>query len=146
MEDVLNINFSVALYENLFVLLDNLKTEYAEFQRQTDLAQKETIMLGSSKTATKDPFDSDKQAVFFNASTYFIKNKTGELLMFMAGKKPAFTEMQPNEILPLDFAKHTFEEYEQIAEDLDDGSNKCLFEGVPSSTDLQPNSDAPGTI
>jgi len=56
-EDVLNINFSVALYENLFVLLDNLKTEYAEFQRQTDLAQKETIMLGSSKTATKDPFD-----------------------------------------------------------------------------------------
>mgnify|MGYP001055477956 CR=1 FL=1 len=66
--------------------------------------------------------------------------------MFMAGKKPAFTEMQPNEILPLDFAKHTFEEYEQVAEDLDDGSNKCLFEGVPSSTDLQPNSDAPGTI
>lgn len=32
--------------------------------------------------------------------------------MFMAGKKPAFTEMQPNEILPLDFNKVAFEEYE----------------------------------
>ena len=105
-------------------------------------------MIGSTTRApaNKD-FDSEKQAVFFNASTYFIKNKTGELLMFMAGKKPAFTEMQPNEILPLDFAKHTFEEYGHTAEDLDntDGSNRCLFEGVPS-TDLQPNSDAPGTI
>jgi len=30
-EDVLNVNFSVALYENLFVLLDNLKTEYSEY-------------------------------------------------------------------------------------------------------------------
>jgi len=103
-------------------------------------------MMGSSKAGAKDLFENEKQAVFFNASTYFIKNKTGELLMFMAGKKPAFTEMQPNEILPLDFAKHTFEEYEPVAEDLDDGSNKCLFEGVPSSTDLQPNSDAPGTV
>jgi hypothetical protein len=41
--------------------------------------------------------------VFFSPSSYFIKNKTGELLMFMAGKKPAFTELQPNEVLPLDF-------------------------------------------
>ncbi len=98
-------------------------------------------MVGSTQK-TKD-YEQDRQALFFNASTYFIKNKTGELLMFMAGKKPAFTEMQPNEILPLDFAKHQFEEYTQTAEELDntDGSNKGLFEGVPS-TDLQPNSDA----
>ena len=26
-EDVLNVNFSVALYENIFVLMENLKTE-----------------------------------------------------------------------------------------------------------------------
>lgn len=107
-------------------------------------------MMGSTSKSLnfKDTLlaGNDTQNLFFNASTFYIKNKTGELLMFMAGKKPAFTEMQPNEILPLDFNKVAFEEYEQAAEDLDntDGSNRGLFEGVPS-TDLQPNSDAQGT-
>lgn len=30
--------------------------------------------------------------------------------MFMAGKKPAFTELQPNELLPLDFNKTIIED------------------------------------
>ncbi len=70
--------------------------------------------------------------------------------MFMAGKKPAFTELQPNEILPLDFQKTLIDDQsERLAavDDLDNtlSSNRELFEGVPSSQ-IQPNSDAPSSM
>jgi hypothetical protein len=71
--------------------------------------------------------------MFFSPSSYFIKNKTGELLMFMASKKPAFTELQPNETLPLDFNKVGFDEQVQnMNADLDKSlsSNQELFEGI----------------
>lgn len=32
-EDVLNLNFSVALYENFFLLIDNFRQEFAEYNR-----------------------------------------------------------------------------------------------------------------
>lgn len=32
-EDVLNLNFSVALYENFFLLIDNFKQEFGEYNR-----------------------------------------------------------------------------------------------------------------
>ena len=83
--------------------------------------------------------------MIFSPSAFFIKNKTGEMLMFMAGKKPAFTELQQNEILPLDFARPESRcEHETEAFEID-GSSKEIFEGVPSS-DLQPNSDTPGSL
>lgn len=64
--------------------------------------------------------------------------------MFMASKKPAFTELQPNETLPLDFNKVGFDEQVQnMNADLDKSlsSNQELFEGI----DIQPHSDNPGT-
>ena len=36
-QDVLNFNLSVALYENLFVLIDNFKQEHAEYQRMLEV-------------------------------------------------------------------------------------------------------------
>jgi len=50
--------------------------------------------------------------IFFSPSSFFIKNKTGELLLFKAGRQPAFTEMKPSETLPLDFQKHQRSEFE----------------------------------
>jgi len=35
-EEVLNLNFSVALYENIFVLIENLKHEREEYQKLLD--------------------------------------------------------------------------------------------------------------
>lgn len=70
--------------------------------------------------------------------------------MFMAGKKPAFTELQPNEVLPLDFQKTSIDDQSDrlaAVDDLDNtlSSNRELFEGVPSSQ-IQPNSDAPSSM
>jgi hypothetical protein len=98
------------LYENFFLLIDNFKQEFGEYNRQTELNKKDSVFGSNFKqTSAEKQSVSDEhlhntgQAIFFSPSSYFIKNKTGELLMFMAGKKPAFTELQPNEILPLDF-------------------------------------------
>ena len=57
-------------------------------------------------------FPGDKQAgskeetesLFMSMSLNYIKNKTGEILLFKTGRQPAHTEMQANEpLLPLDF-------------------------------------------
>lgn len=48
-EDVLNLNFSVALYENLFVLVDNLTSELQEYHSQVEQCQKEQV-LGLSQS------------------------------------------------------------------------------------------------
>ncbi len=116
-EDVLNLNFSVALYENLFLLLDNFKSEFTEYNRQIELSKKETEFGSNVKQSSQERSATAEEHlknvsnfVIFSPSSYFIKNKTGELLMFMAGKKPAFTELQPNEMLPLDFQKHQLDE------------------------------------
>ena len=43
-EDVLNINFSVALYENIFVLMENLTTERDQYTKiVVEQAEKETL-------------------------------------------------------------------------------------------------------
>ena len=61
--------------------------------------------------------------------------------MFMAGKKPAFTEMQPNEVLPLDFARLPQDESDQATDlEMELDSENLGFVGVPSSY-LKPNSD-----
>jgi hypothetical protein len=46
-EDVLNLNFSVALYENFFLLIDNFKQEYGEYNRQAELSRKD-LVFGSN--------------------------------------------------------------------------------------------------
>jgi len=98
------------LYENFFLLIDNFKQEFGEYNRQSELNKKDSVFGSNFKqsSAEKQPIFDDHlqttgQAILFSPSSFFIKNKTGELLMFMAGKKPAFTELQPNEVLPLDF-------------------------------------------
>ena len=111
-EDVLNINFSVALYEVVFVLLEHLKEEQAFHRQIIDKSEKESVLASlksQDKWATADDEGRDADArarhheLFFSPSSYFIKNKTGEILLFKAGREPAFTEMQPNETLPLVF-------------------------------------------
>ena len=40
-EDVLNLNFSVALYENIFTLVDNLKSERESYRQLIEAAERE---------------------------------------------------------------------------------------------------------
>jgi hypothetical protein len=43
-DDNMNVNLSVALYENLFLLIDNLKNEYTEYSRVLETQNKEQII------------------------------------------------------------------------------------------------------
>jgi hypothetical protein len=45
----------------------------------------------------------------YNASSYFIKNSTGEILLFKTTKQKAYNEIQADEEYPLDF--QTYEKY-----------------------------------
>ena len=76
-------------------------------------------------------------------SLNYIKNKTGEILLFKTGRQPAHTEMQANEpLLPLDFQKNLVENTSHHlsgTEETDKGGT--LFDGIASS-DMQPNSEA----
>ena len=61
-------------------------------------------MRTSDQTPEKKKKDAEaSDFLMMSHSTNFIKNKTGEILLFKAGKQPAFTEMPTNETLPLDF-------------------------------------------
>jgi len=77
--------------------------------------------------------------LIYSTSSFFIRNKTGEALLFKAGKQPAFTEMQNNETLPLDFNSSPLPEaHENLL--ADETGSKGFFDGVASS-DMQPSSD-----
>jgi hypothetical protein len=52
----------------------------------------------------------ETQHAFWRPSTYLIKNKTGELILFMASKKQPYTELHPNVELPLDFHRYVPDE------------------------------------
>ena len=44
-EDVLNLNFSVALYENVFVLMENLKNERDQYKKMLiEQAERESVI------------------------------------------------------------------------------------------------------
>ena len=43
-EDVLNLNFSVALYENIFVLLENLTSEQEAYKKKLEQNEHENLM------------------------------------------------------------------------------------------------------
>ena len=43
-EEVLNLNFSVALYENMFVLLENLNTEWNIYKKIIEQTERENLM------------------------------------------------------------------------------------------------------
>ena len=62
----------------------------------------------------------------------------------MAGKKPAYTDLKPNEVLPLDFCRVQGSELEPSVMPVDEQivEGMELFEGV----DIQPKSDTPGTM
>ena len=138
-----------ALYEVIFVLLETLKEEQAFHQQVLDKSEKESV-LASLKSQDKHRdearHDADARArqhqeLFFSPSSYFIKNKTGEILLFKAGREPAFTEMQPNETLPLVFQKEQASDVGPVSkllsgseDNLDTfGGSKGGFTGPPSS-------------
>lgn len=75
-------------------------------------------------------------------SLNYIKNKTGEMLLFKPGRQPAFTEMQANETLPLDFQKSNLMGVAsgQNLLSAEDNTSKGLFDGVASS-EMQPDSE-----
>lgn len=61
--------------------------------------------------------------------------------MFKSGRQPAFTEMQANETLPLDFARnHNNTTTNVNLLSAEDNGSKGLFDGVASS-EMQPDSD-----
>ena len=153
-EDVLNVNFSVALYENIFVLIENLTQEREAFRKMVEQTERE-ILLASLRATNGDrhgpagQMQSHHQAAgnfdssFLQSNSLnFIKNKTGEILLFKPGRQPAFTEMQANETLPLDFQKTNLMGVAsgQNLLSAEDNTSKGLFDGVASS-EMQPDSD-----
>lgn len=44
-----------------------------------------------------------KKNINFNPSLFYIKNSTGELLLFKTQKQPAFNELQAEEVSELEF-------------------------------------------
>lgn len=51
-DDNMNVNLSVALYENLFLLIDNLKNEYTEYSRVLETQNKEQIIGANLSSQT----------------------------------------------------------------------------------------------
>ena len=50
---MLNVNFSVALYENIFVLLENLTLEREAFKKMVEQTERENLMA-SLRTLNAD--------------------------------------------------------------------------------------------
>jgi hypothetical protein len=74
MNHILNINFSVSLYDNIFNLLGTL-------QEEKDIYQK----VKEYKKDTVSPLVHQRD-IQFNPSQFYIKNSTGELLLFRTAK------------------------------------------------------------
>jgi hypothetical protein len=53
-QDVLNFNFSVALYENLFNLTENFKQEYAEYQRVLEILQQANVLVNQEYSLAQE--------------------------------------------------------------------------------------------
>ena len=97
-EDVLNLNFSVSLYENMFTLVDNLKTERDNYRQMIEAAERENQLaqlknlngadksggyLMPDKSIGVQQFESE---TILSTSLNSIKNKTGEILLFKSGR------------------------------------------------------------
>ena len=79
----MNINFSVALYDSIFTLMHTLSDE------------KDKFIGAKSGENNTEAFEkrSGSGNINFNPSSFYIKNQTGELLLFKTGRQPAFTEL-----------------------------------------------------
>lgn len=78
--NTLNINFSVALYDTLFIFMNTLKEESQLYEKSKS---SQNVLGGNNMSKEMN----------FNPSLYFIKNSTGELLLFKTAKQPIFTEL-----------------------------------------------------
>ena len=72
--ELININFSVALYDQLFNLTSILKSEKQIFEQLEAAPRKQKSDL-------------------YNASSFFIKNSTGEILLFKTTTQKAYSEI-----------------------------------------------------
>lgn len=79
----MNINFSVALYDSIFTLMHTLSDEKDKFNMEKS----------GDNNAQPLQKRSGSGNINFNPSSFYIKNQTGELLLFKTGRQPAFTEL-----------------------------------------------------
>ena len=77
--NTLNINFSVSLYDTLFIFMNTLQEEGQLYEK--------------SRSSPNEIRSNMSKEINFNPSLYFIKNSTGELLLFKTAKQPVFTEL-----------------------------------------------------
>lgn len=81
----MNINFSVALYDSIFSLMHTLTEEKDKYLR---------VKSGENHSNEGDFTKRNGSGnINFNPSSFYIKNSTGELLLFKTGRQPAFTEL-----------------------------------------------------
>ena len=96
-EDVLNLNFSVSLYENMFTLVDNLKNERESYKQMIEASERENQLAqlknlnGADKgigfhLADKGMTQNNENEIIQSTSLNYIKNKTGEILLFKTGR------------------------------------------------------------
>lgn len=86
--DILNINFPVALYDTVFSCMNTLGEELDIYNRAKGVSKNE---IQKSMSA------SNRYDIDFNPSLYFIKNSTGETLMFKTSGEVKYSELMPEE-------------------------------------------------
>ena len=116
-------------------------------ERESQLAQLKNLngadKAGGYHLADKGMTQHNENETILSTSLNYIKNKTGEILLFKTGRQPAHTEMQANEpILPLDFQKNQIENTSHHLSGTEETDRAgTLFDGVASS-EMQPDSEA----
>eukprot|EP00347_Sterkiella_histriomuscorum_P015009 403358661 len=114
---IINFNFSVALYETIFNVQSTLNEENSLYEA-----------LKLQKIEQKDNYSKQRKEMKLASSQYYIKNSTGEILMFKTTNQPIFQELQPEELNELDFdavvdnisQSNKLEETQQLIQDEDD--------------------------
>jgi hypothetical protein len=102
-KDILNINFSVAFYDTMFCLLNNISLEKEQYQQILQSHISQCTQPGCSRDKRSKRTNQEKKDNLYNLSNYFIKNATGEILLFKTVSQKTFQEIQPDEEYPIDF-------------------------------------------
>lgn len=125
-QSIVNINFSVALYDTLFLFMNTLNLEKDDYERTKEL----TLLDEHHHLHHHQHKRHGKRDIDFNPSSFNIKNNTGEMLLFKTSKQPAFAELQPEEVQELEFDnKKEFNEDVAAKVKHESGEDEIIDEG-----------------
>ena len=88
--DILNVNFPVALFDTIVQTSNTLEEELDHYKKAKDDIDK-------NDTSKQEAAHNPQYDIAFNPSLYFIKNSTGETLMFKTSADVKYSELMPEE-------------------------------------------------